>query len=173
MPHNLTKIYDNLLEVGHLSELMRSQSLRRIFDRDFDGTLAFRRRQIRPIKKDGEASLDTAFRHLTTREDKDSNGKTLGSRSFETYRSVRLHWIKHHLCESSPTSIEVFSFEDRVAGRDKIRTYVYDVRNEYVIILEPQRSLMDYYILTAYYLNEPGGLKQINNKLKKRLPKIY
>lgn len=88
-------------------------------------------------------------------------------------RSIRLHWIKHHLCECSPGAIEVFSFEDRVAGRDRIRTYVYNPANEYVIILEPQRSKTDYYILTAYYLNEAGGLKQIKSKLKNKLPELH
>lgn len=78
MPHNLLKIYNNLLEIGHLSVQLRSESLRRVFDRDFNGTLAFRRKQIRPIKKDGESAVDTAFRHLTTREDKDENGRVLG-----------------------------------------------------------------------------------------------
>jgi hypothetical protein len=44
---------------------------------------------------------------------------------------------------------------------------------EYVIILEPQRSNLDYYLITAYYLNEPGGKKQIVNKQKKKMNELY
>ncbi len=32
---------------------------------------------------------------------------------------------------------------------------------------------MDYFLLTAYYFNEPGGKKQIKKKLKKKLDEIY
>ena len=33
-------------------------------------------------------------------------------------------------------------------------------------------QLLDYYLLTAYHLNQPGGKKQILNKLKKKLDKV-
>jgi cytochrome oxidase Cu insertion factor (SCO1/SenC/PrrC family) len=172
MPHNLLKIFNHLLEIGHLTEHQRIESLRRVFERDFDDTLNFRTKLIRPIKKDGQHTVDAAFRHLITRDDYDEKGKKLG-RSFEMARSVRLHWIKHHLLESTPAAIEIFSFQDRVDGRDRVRTYIYDHENRYVIILEPQKSRLDYYIITAYHLNEPGGEKQIKNKLKNRLPEIH
>ena len=42
------------------------------------------------------------------------------------------------------------------------------------MILEPQRSKTDYYLITAYYLKkEMGGPKQIKNKLKRKLPEVY
>jgi len=97
----------------------------------------------------------------------------LTSRSFELHRSQRLHWIKFHIEEMKSQNVEVFSFEDRIDRKDVIRTYIYDKVEEYVIILEPQRSKADYYLLTAYYLNEPGGKKQIKKKLKKRLAEVY
>mgnify|MGYP005854910829 FL=1 len=117
--------------------------------------------------------MQTLFRHLTTREDKDGKGKKLGSRSFEMARSLRLHWIKHHINELKKDNVEVFSYEDRIDRKDVIRTYIYDIDQEYVIILEPQRSGTDYYLLTAYHLNEPGGKKQIEKKRKKKLDEFY
>ena len=69
--------------------------------------------------------------------------------------------------------MDVFSFKDRVRGSSKIRTYIYDIEQEYVIILEPQKNGQDYYLLTVYYLNEPGGKDQIENKRKRKPPDIY
>lgn len=88
-------------------------------------------------------------------------------------RSRRLHWIRYLIEIDSKSNLDVFSYEDRVNGRSVIRTYIYDIEQEYVIILEPQKSETDYYLLTAYLLNEPGGKKQIEKKRKKRLSRIY
>ena len=88
-------------------------------------------------------------------------------------RPQRLHWVKFHIEEQKKDNLEVFSYKDRVDGRSVIRTYIYDVDRDYVIILEPQKSGLDYFLLTAYYLNEPGGKNQIENKRKKKLPEVY
>ena len=175
MPLNLIKTYPQLLEIAHMNEYQRNQSLQGVFNRDFvdNANLKFKDKQIRPTKQDGEPPMQTLFRHLTTREDKDGKGKKLGSRSFEMARSVRLHWIKHHINELKKGNVEVFSYEDRIDRKDVIRTYIYDIDQEYVIILEPQRSGTDYYLLTAYHLNEPGGKKQIEKKRKKKLDEVY
>ncbi|MGE0091583.1 MAG: hypothetical protein AB7S40_03380 [Bacteroidales bacterium] len=175
MPLNLIKTYPQLLEIAHMNEYQRNQSLQGVFNRDFvdNANFKFKGKQIRPTKQDGEPPMQTLFRHLTTREDKDGKGKKLGSRSFEMARSVRLHWIKHHINELKKDNVEVFSYEDRIDRKDVIRTYIYDIDQEYVIILEPQRSGTDYYLLTAYHLNEPGGKKQIEKKRKKKLDEVY
>jgi len=175
MPLNLIKTYPQLLEIIHLNEYQRNQSLQGVFNRDMvnNNNFKFRTKQIRPTKKDGEAPMQTLFSHLTTREDKDEKSKKTGTRSFEMARSVRLHWIKHHIDELKKDNMEVFSYEDRIDRKDVIRTYIYDIDQEYVIILEPQRSGTDYYLLTAYHLNEPGGKKQIVNKLKKKLNEVH
>jgi len=175
MAFNLLKEYPQLLELAHLEERHRLEDLQRIFNRDIaeNEDFNFRNKIIRPTKKEGEHPLNTLFRHLTTRVDKDEDGKNLTSRSFELHRSQRLHWIKFHIEEMKSENVEVFSFEDRIDRKDVIRTYIYDKVEEYVIILEPQRSKADYYLLTAYYLNEPGGKKQIKKKLKKRLEQVY
>jgi hypothetical protein len=175
MPTNLLKQYPELLEIGHLSENRRKESLSGIFDRDIrnNSRFAFRGKQIRPIKKDGEIPMDTLFSHLTTREEKDGKGKATGKRFFEMARSQRLHWVKFHIDGLKQVGLDVFSYLDRIDGKDVIRTYLFDEKESYVIILEPYRNKTDYYLLTAYYLNEPGGLKQIKKKQKGKLPDIH
>ncbi len=175
MPLNLIKSYPHLLEINHMNVYQRNQSLQGVFNRDVanNENFKFRNKQIRPTKMEGESPLQTLLRHLTTRDDKDEKGNKLGTRSFEMERSVRLHWVKRHIDEMSQANIEVFSYTDRRERKDIIRTYIYDFVNEYVIILEPQRSGTDYYLLTAYYLNEPGGKRQIEKKRKKKLDAIH
>ena len=175
MVFNKIKVYPNLLDLAYLTVFQRNESLRGIFKRDIEENqnFNFRTKCIRPIKKEGQVPMEVLFHHLTTKEDKDEKGKKIGSRSFEMARSQRLHWIKFHIEEHKRTNIEVFSFNDRVDGRSIIRTYIYDLDQDYVIILEPQKSGLDYFLLTAYYLNEPGGKNQIENKIKKKLPVVY
>ena len=62
---------------------------------------------------------------------------------------------------------------DQRKRKDVIKTYIYDKDQEYIIVLEPQRSRTDYYLLTAYYLNRKEGKKSIGKKLKKRLPDVH
>ena len=76
-------------------------------------------------------------------------------------------WIKYHLEERQPEHLQVFSVKDKVA----IRTYLYDVQESYVIVLEP-RGDNRYYLLTAYYLLGRNRYK-IEHKLKRRLAKVY
>lgn len=166
------------MELVHLGESARIKSLYGVFKRDIEDNelLSFRGKRIRPIKKeDGEPAMQTLFHHLTTRMDESEEGKKARRRNFDLDRSERLHWILHHLEERNPEFkfIEVFSYEDRVDRRDVIRTYIYDKEQEYVIILEPQRSGKDYYLLTAYSLNEKRGRKQIKKKMKNKLPDVY
>ena len=54
---------------------------------------------------------------------------------------------------------------------DITKTYVYDKKEKYVIVLECQRK-SSYYLLTAYYLNKEYAEKGIKKKMKKRLPNI-
>lgn len=181
MPLNLTKIYNQHLELLHLAEYQRTISLKAIFERDIANNEAFlfRTKVIRPIKKaDGQPSMDTIFSHLinqSSESEKDDNGKIIKKRdNFDIERSKRLHWIWHHIQEKNTDKIDVFSYLDRIDGKDKIRTYIYDYVEKYVIILEPQRSGLDYYLITAYYLTEKlGGVKQVEKKRKRRLDQVY
>lgn len=175
MPLNLIKTYSQLLDIVGLTSGQRIVSLKSIFKRDIEDNhnFKFQSKQIRPLKKEGQDSMDTLFHHLTTREDKDEKGKLLGTRSFELARSQRLHWVKHHIEERKNNNMDIFSFKDRIKGKNIIRTYIYDIEQEYVIILEPQRSGTDYYLLTAYYLNEPRGKEQIETKRRSKLDEVY
>lgn len=66
-------------------------------------------------------------------------------------------------------SVVMKGIEDR---KNIYRTYVYDTAEKYVIVLEPQRSPYGYYLLTAYYLNMPGGEKKMKKMLKKKLEEV-
>jgi hypothetical protein len=180
MPLNQLKTYNQLLEILHLSETERTRSLKNIFKRDIQDNekFIFNQKIIRPHKKlDGSVDFEVLFDHLTkkTVDVIDEKGKEIKSRSqFDYKRSERLHWIKHHIDQKSPDKISVFSYEDKVRGRRVIRTYIFDESEQYIIILEPYRSTSDYYLISAYYLTkELGGVTQILNKQKRKLPEIH
>ena len=141
MPLNLIKTYNSLLELDAFDEEERNASLMGIFKRDF---------------------VDSGNYHLVTMED-----RLHRERIYDRNRAVRLHWIKYHLEERQPEHLQVFSVKDKVA----IRTYLYDVQESYVIVLEP-RGDNRYYLLTAYYLLGRNRYK-IEHKLKRRLAKVY
>ncbi len=173
MDFNKLKNYPDLLELAYLTVGQRNESLRNIFQRDIqeNKNFCFRTKTIRPHKKEGQDSMDVLLNHLTTKDDKDEKGNKTGSRSFEMARSHRLHWVKFHIEEQKQINVEVFSFRDRVKGRWVIRTYIYDIDQDYVVVLEP--SKVDYYLLTAYYFNEQGGKEQIERKRNNKLPEVY
>ena len=175
MPLNLLKKYPELLEIGHLAEADRINSLKAVFKRDIEDNpnLSFRTKVIRPIKGE-EPAMQLLFRHLTTEEieETDEDGKTYKRRIFEIHRSQRIHWIKFHIEELLMDIISVFSTEERINGKNAFRTYIYDHKQKYVIVMEPQRSGKDYYLLSAYYLNRDYGEKMLKKKIKNRLTNI-
>lgn len=179
MPTNLLKKYPELLEIMHLSEHQRTESLRRVFNRDIQNNSGFKfqSKQIRPIFIDGEVSMGNLFNHLTREEIvvAKPDGTTFIKRIFEKDRSMRLHWIKFHIDECKKNNIEIFSIIERDAKKRKnvTHTYIYDLEQEYVIVMEPQNSNMDYYLLSAYFLNKDYGTKKMKKKLKKKLPYVY
>jgi hypothetical protein len=178
MPTNLLKKYPQLLEISHLTEYQRNQSLLAIFKRDIEEniTLNFRKKIIRPIQGE-EPAMVILFKHLTCEEIQveDENGNKYPKRIFEMCRSQRLHWVKYHLEENKKTNVFVFSVEERDQKKrqDIIRTYIYDEDEKYLIVLDPQRSLRDYYLVTAYYLNKEYGEKKVKKMIKNKLPEVY
>ncbi|HRC90253.1 MAG TPA: hypothetical protein PK910_09590 [Bacteroidales bacterium] len=118
--------------------------------------------------------MQTLFKHLTTEEVEvfDEHGRKYKKREFEIHRSRRLHWIRPHIEEIVKEIINVFSTEERNKGKTVFRTYIYNIKEKYVIVMEPQRSKADYYLLSAYYLHKPYGEKEMIKKLKKKLPDI-
>lgn len=177
MPTNLLKVYPQLLELGHLTEYQRTESLKNVFKRDIEDNpnLNFRTKIIRPIKGE-EPAMVILFKHLTCEEiQEEENGKTFPKRVFEMTRSQRLHWIRFHLEEKKKDNVLVFSVEERDQKKreDIIRTYIYDIEQKYIIVLDPQRSQKDYYLVTAYYLNKDYGEKKVKKMIKKKLPMVY
>lgn len=171
MPFNLIKQYPELLELASYSEQDRNICLQKIYDRDIkDYILTFRGKRIYPTKHENDSpTFATHFSHMTTKEfnDTDENGKTIKKRSFDIKRSERLHWVKPHIEETTKDNdIVVFSH-----NYPKVRTYIWNKKEKYVVILEPQRRNA-YYLLTAYYLDEKRGIKQMENNYKKRMSEI-
>lgn len=180
MPLNLLKHYPELLEIDHMSYFVRTKSLRGVYQRDIEDNdnFCFLRKRIYPIKSEGQVDMDRQFTHLTCEEikEEDENGHIVRRRVFDKYRSERLHWIKTHTDEATnEKGIVIFSLRERNQRKrmDVVRTYIYNKKRKYVIVFEPQkRNGSSYYLLTAYYLNKDYGLKQIENKLKKRLENV-
>lgn len=178
--HNLTKIFPELLDINGMNPFQRKQSLRRIYDRDIigDPNCSFRTKKIYPIKNNDSIDIDRNFDHLTTGDvekiDPES-GRKYTSREFEPCRSIRLHWIKKHLQESTPNSdLIIFScyMRDKQKRKDILRTLIYNKDHKYVVVLEPQIKSSAYYLITAYYLNKSYGVKEIQKMYKRRVNNI-
>jgi hypothetical protein len=110
--------------------------------------------------------METLYSHLTTiMIDKDTR-----KREFESTRAVRLHWVKYHIEEESPKNRDVFS----VLEPEGMRTYIYDKKEKYIIVLQPSRyaERNEYYLLTAYPLRG-GDSRKIDNKKKRQENTIY
>lgn len=169
MPFNLMKRYPQLLELAGMSEKERIKSLRLVFDRDItdNNQFSFRTKRIYPIKTNGKIDMDREFLHLTTNEDLGENG--IMHRIYDCFRSERLHWIRTHIEEKTGDNIVIFSIEERNQKKrvDETRVYIYNKGQKYVVVLEPLRNGMAYFLLTAYYLNKEYGEKQIKKKMKK------
>lgn len=166
MVTNLLKTYPSLLDLSGLTEASNRPALYPVFKRDFIETsiaVKFLQKPVFPTPKEGEEPMETLYRHLTTVV----TDKATRKREFESARSVRLHWVLFHINRNAPGHIDVFSVED-AEGR---RTYIYDTKEKYVVILDPFRNGTAYYLLTAYYLKGGDG-KKIENKRKRRLPDI-
>lgn len=167
MPFNLTKKYNDLLDLLGMNERQRTESLRRIFSRDIENNPAFtfNGKPIYPTPhEDGQIAMENLFNHLTRHE----VDKELHHREFDMSRSQRLHWIRHHVEQRKENNMLYFS----VAEPRSPRTYIYDIDEKYVIVLEPRRNGTAYYLLTAYHLE---GKDAARNKImakynRRRMP---
>ena len=167
MPINLTKNYNELLEIAALNDNQRKASLRLVFNRDFldNGEVRFRKKLITPTPLDGVINIDTLFRHLTTVV---TNPATR-QRDFEHERSCRLHWVKHHIEERISHKILVFSVHEP----EGYRTYIYDNDEKYVVVLEPLRNSTEYYLITAFHVRGKDAQRdKMMKKYKRRLKEI-
>lgn len=104
MALNLSKEYSEFLEIAFMSESDRHSSLKRIFERDITNNkdFLFPERVVRPLKIEGNVSLETLFKHLTceSKELTDESCKKIKSREdFEIERSKRLLLLWHLIQE--------------------------------------------------------------------------
>lgn len=168
MPFNKIKIYNELLDIVGMGERERTDSLKGVFKRDFEGQIpVFCGKSIRPTpREDGEIPMETLFRHLTT----EMVNKVTRERVFEIDRSMRLHWVRFHLNQSKAEQMLLFSVKEP----EGIRTYYYDVDEKYVIVLEPLRSGDAYYLLSAYYIKGKDAQRnKIEKKYKRKLEVLH
>lgn len=171
MPLNLLKRYNDLLELAFLSDNDRVKSLYGIFKRDIVDNTGFfyRGKPIYPTpRENGTVAMQNLFNHLTRKQEHIGGER---HRIFDMSRSQRLHWIKYHVEECKKEDILVFSVDEP----DGIRTYIYDVAEKYVIVLEPSRTFNSYYLLTAYHIEGKDAKRDkiISKYRKRRLPQIY
>ncbi|MFL1895937.1 hypothetical protein ACJRPK_09560 [Aquimarina sp. 2-A2] len=168
MPFNQLKKYNDLLDISGMSPQMRTKSLRGIFDRDISDdseNFKFKSKQITPTPADGIIKLDTLFRHLTTV----IVDKKTRKREYDVHRSQRLHWVKYHIKELKKDDVLIYSIKEP----DGFRTYIYDVTEKYVIVLEPLRNKNEYYLLSAYYVRGKDAKRnKFVKKYKRKLDNI-
>lgn len=166
MPLNLTKKYNELLDLLGLNEPQRNASLRGVFNRDIQENpyFSFNGKPIYPTpKEDGQIAMEILFAHLTTKEE----DKETHHREFDMKRSQRLHWIRYHIDCKKENNMLYFSVDENRS----IRTYIYDLDERYVIVLELLRNKEGYYLLTAYPLTGKDSKRdKILKKYKRRLP---
>lgn len=176
MPLNLIKEYSDLLDLDFLTEAQRRESLYGVFKRDIEDNdnLRFKTKKIYPVKID-KTAMQTLFSHLINKsEEVEEDGIVIKKRNiYDAGRSKRLHWIRHHLEEKQNENMAIFSIEERVRCRNVIRTYIYDISQKYVIVLEPQRTNQDYYLLSAHYLDEVWAIRAMDRRINNKLPDLY
>ncbi|RDI11959.1 hypothetical protein [Flavobacterium sp. AG291] len=159
MPLNLLKNYNQLLDIAGLSHAQRIVSLKGVFGRDVidNKNFTFLNKKITPTPEDGVIEMETLFRHLTTVV-VDPQTK---QRDFDIHRSQRLHWLKYHLEQRKVNNVICFTVKEP----EGYRTYIYDIDEKYVIVLEPKYNNTIYFLLTAYHLR--GRDAQRDKMLKK------
>lgn len=180
MPFNQIKRYDSYLELNHYNSNDKTNCLRQIFERDIanNDSFLFRNKVIRPLKKEDVIDVESLLKHLTHRTEKDTDkkGRVIHKRDvFDVERSKRLHWVRPHIEEKiNALDVVVFSSKIRIRGKWVIRTFILNKTKSYVLILEPQRSGLDYYFISAYYLEEKyNGIKSITKIENRKLDIVH
>lgn len=167
MPLNLLKKYNDLLDISGLPEHQRTNSLKGIFDRDITNNqpFTFRNKRIIPTPEDGRIEMETLFTHLTTVTVDEETKK----REFDIHRSQRLHWVKHHIAQKKIDRMLCFSIKEPKG----FRTYIYDIDEKYVIVLEPKHNNTIYFLLSAHHLRGKDAQRdKIAKKYKRRLDEL-
>ena len=63
---NITKVYNQLLELNSLNEFQRTASLKGVFNRDItnNANFSFRRKKLNPTPAEGQDTMERLFRQL-------------------------------------------------------------------------------------------------------------
>lgn len=159
MSRNQAKTYNQLLELYNPLPMDNLRSIKMVFSRDFLNPFNIKLRgyNVKPTYSDNQDTLERVFTHLTTVI---TDQKTR-RREFDVLRAVRLHWIKHHLEEKLPEVLKIFTVID------ENRFYVLDLAEKYVVVLEGHVKTKDFFLLTAYYL-EDSRFRNLMTKYEKR-----
>lgn len=102
---SLLKKYNDLLDIQAMSVPQRNEELKGVFNRDIveNPNFTFRKKQINPTPAEGQDAMERLFTHLTTV----ITDKSINRREFDMGRSIRLHWIKHHIEEKKGSPAKV------------------------------------------------------------------
>lgn len=168
MPFNLSKKYNELLDIGSYNESQRRTSLLAVFERDFVNKplIKFLLKNILPTPINGAIEIGTLYTHLTT----EMVDVITRKREFDHHRSIRLHWVRFHLEQQKKDDVYIFSTREK----EGMRTYIYDNSEKYVVVLEPRRDGESYYLLTAYYVRgKDAERNKFMKKYKRREAEIH
>lgn len=80
---------------------------------------------------------------------------------------MRLYWVRNHLDVRKKENMLHFTVKEP----EGFRTYIYDRDEEYVVVLEPLRNGISYYLLSAHKLEGKDAQRnKIERKYKRRWP---
>jgi len=108
-------------------------------------------------------SYEEGFWHLVTRTDHQT-----GERYPEFPRGERLPWCSPTIQNSGDPLVKVWDYEE---GRDRIRTYVWLEKQDYVVILEKKMRKLPHvmFLVTAFNLDGESTRKKMRKKYDKRI----
>lgn len=100
------------------------------------------------------------FKHLTSYDNK------YGSRSIDTERAKRLSWFPAIV--SHPDDPNILCF-DYCEAKGTIRTYLFLLPYDYLIILQKDEININARIISAYYVDQKWSKKSYIDKYNKRI----
>ena len=107
--------------------------------------------------------FEEGFWHLITRKNFQSDERLLDNR-----RAERLPWCRPTIELSEKPEIKKWDYKE---GNNKIRTYLWIEKYDYVVILEKRKQRIGeiMFLITAYHLDGDSSRKKMMDKYNKRL----
>lgn len=152
-----------LLPVGGTREEVIA-SLYEVFARDFKRVgCALRGASVRYGSVAIGEQYEESFWHIISHE-----GRSAGSRSFDTCRAERLSWCKPVIENAGEAAVS--AWEDRV--RRRTRTFLWLEEHDYVVVLERggRRGRNFAFLVTAYCVEGRRGRKALRTSRARGLP---